>query len=182
MRAIARLVAAALLFPVLACQRTPEAPPSQPNRPSAQALARLAIIQRFRPPVDGLLTDAMIDRYARYHAASKNHPEADAARLLAFDADELTWVRARILEALAALDTRKVRAASEESYARAIASLKRTRDSARDRETVKSLTEQIAALEKERSSLKTLESMPASIQANARRVAARRAEVEAAIQ
>jgi len=120
----------------------------------------------------------MIDRYVRIRAAAKGRSETEAARGFGMDSDELVWVRARVVEALAALDARKVRSASEESYSRAIASLKRTRDSAKEKETLRTLNEQITALEKEKASLKTLEGLPASIMANSRRVAARRTALE----
>src|SRR5262249_37927528 len=178
MRAIACLALAALFLLAPACRQSREAPRPL-NQPSA-ALGRLAIAPRFQPPADGQLTDAMIDRYVRIRAAAKGRSETEAARGFGMDSDELVWVRARILEALAALDTRKVRSASEESYSRAIASLKRTRDSAKDKETLRALNEQIAALEKEKASLKNLEALPASILANARRVAPRRADLETA--
>src|SRR5262249_17287022 len=176
MRAIACLAPAALLLLALACGQSREAPRPL-DRPSA-ALGRLAIAPRFQPPADGQLTDAMIDRYVRIRAAAKGRSETEAARGFGMDSDELVWVRARIIEALAALDTRKVRMASEESYSRAIAPVRRTRDGARDKETLKTLNEQIAALEKEKASLKALEALPTPIVANSRRVAARRADLE----
>jgi hypothetical protein len=180
MRTIARLAPAALLLFALTCRRSPQAPDGI-DRPSAAALERLALGPRFQPPADGLLTDAMIDRYARIRAASKGGAAgAETARGFGVSSEELAWVEARIVEALAALDTRRLRNASEETYNRAIASLKRTRDSVRDREILRTLNDQIAALEKERASLKSLEAVPASILANSRRVAPRRAELEAA--
>ena len=180
MRTIARLAPAALLLFSLACRRSPQAAGGA-ERPSAAALEKLAIRPRFQPPADGLLTDAMIDRYARIRAASKGWPaEAETARGFGVTSEELAWVQARVVEALAALDTHRLRSASEETYNRAIASLKRTRDSARDRETLRGLNDQIAALEKEKASLKSLDALPGSILANSRRVAPRRAELEAA--
>ena len=100
--------------------------------------------------------------------------------LCGVDVDEFAWVHGRILEAVVALDTRRWRSASDETYAHAIASLKQARDSIRDKESSRRLNEQIGALEKERASLKNLETLPAEIAANARRVAPRRAEIEAA--
>jgi hypothetical protein len=180
MRTIARLAPAALLLFALTCRRSPQAPGGI-ERPSAAALERLAIRPRFQPPADGLLTDAMIDRYARIHAASKGGTvEAENARGFGVSSEELAWVQARVVEALAALDMHRLRNGSEETYNRAIASLKRTRDSVRERETLKTLNDQIAALEKEKASLKSLDALPASILANSRRVAPRRAELEAA--
>jgi hypothetical protein len=180
MRTIARLAPAALLLFALTCRRSPQEPGGV-ERPSAAALERLAIGPRFQPPADGLLTDAMIDRYARIRAASRSWPaEAETARGFGVTSEELAWVQARVVEALVALDSHRLRNASEEVYNRAIASLKRTRDSARDRETLKALNDQIAALEKEKASLKSLDALPASILANSRRVAPRRAELEPA--
>jgi hypothetical protein len=178
MRAIACLAPVAMSLFGLACRESPQT--THPlDRPSA-ALGRLAIAPRFQPPADGQLTDAMIDRYVRTRAAAKGRSEIEAARGFGMDSDELVWVRARIIEALAALDSRKIRNASEESYSRAIASLRRARETVKDKETLKTLNEQIAALEKEKASLKTLETLPASIMANSRRVAPRRADLEIA--
>ena len=167
-----------LLTCCLACRGASKSPPPASPRPRA-ALERLAIVTRFRPPADGLLTDRQIDLYLRVRRAAKSQSEEEAARALGVDRDELAWVRARILEAVVALEMRHVRGASDEAYARAIASLKQTREAVRDKDSAKTLNEQIAALERERASLKGLEALPVEIASNARRVAARRAEIEA---
>ena len=105
--------------------------------------------------------------------------ESDAARALGVDPDEFAWVRARIVEALVALDQSHVREASAETYARAIASLKETLRSVRDPQTARTIEGQIAALERERGGMRGADPLPADLAANARKVAARRAELEA---
>lgn len=103
----------------------------------------------------------------------------DAADAFHVDPDETIWVEARIREALAELDMRRVRAATEDSYARAIASLKQAREGVRDKESSRTLNEQIATLEKERASLKALDSATPVVVSNARRVSGRRTEIDA---
>lgn len=149
-----------------------------PDRPPAPAV-RIAPRFPFQPPADGLLTDAQLDRYIRVRRAFKGRSDEEAARAAGVGRDEFAWVRARIVEALVALDGRRVREASAETYARTIASLKETRRSVKDRETLRTLDEQIAALERERASVKRVESLPAAVAGNLRRVEARRAEIEA---
>ena len=156
--------------------------PASPPPPTGQAhagLPKLALIQRFRPPADGLLTDSMIDRYLKIHRSAQGQPEEDAASALRVDPDETVWVETRIREAVAALDTRRLRAETEDGYARAIASLKQARESIRDKESARTLNEQIATLEKERASLKALDSGTPELAANARRISGRRAEIDA---
>ncbi|HTD52465.1 MAG TPA: hypothetical protein VK780_05530 [Thermoanaerobaculia bacterium] len=179
MRTIRSWGTAALLLVSLACRGSRVSAPPPLGTPRA-ALRKLAMVPSFRPPADGLLTENMIDRYLQVRRAAKGRSEEEAARSLRVDVDEFAWVHGRILEAVVALDTRRWRSASDETYAHAIASLKQARDGIRDKESSKRLNEQIGALEKERASLKSLETLPAEIAANARRVASRRAEIEAA--
>lgn len=144
----------------------------------AAGRVRLAGVLPFRPPADGLVTEAELDRYIRVRRAAKGRSDEEAARAVGVDPEEFTWVRARIVEALVALDGRRIHEASAETYARTITSLKNTRKIVKDRETARTIDEQIAALEKERASFKRVEALPANVSSNARRVAARRAEIE----
>jgi hypothetical protein len=141
-------------------------------------LSKLALIQRFRPPADGLLTESMIDRYLKVRRPARGQPEADAASALHVDPDEIVWVEARIREALAELEARRLRAETEDGYARAIASLKQARESIRDKESVRTLNEQIGTLEKERASLKALDAGTPELVANARRISGHRSEID----
>jgi len=177
MSVIRRGAGAAFLLLFFGCSK-PASPPAQTGQARAK-LSKLALIQRFRPPADGLLTDAMIDRYLKVRRAARGQPEEDAASALRADPGETVWVEARIREALAELDTRRLRAETEDGYARAISSLKQARESIRDKESARTLNEQIATLEKERASLKTLDSGTPGLAANARRVSSRRAEIDA---
>ena len=61
--------------------------------------------------------------------------DAEKARGLGVDPAEFDWVRARIIEALSALDSRKVADAGLEPYTRAIASLREARVAAGDPRT-----------------------------------------------
>ena len=169
----ALLASAILAWSLGACRK--DAPAGAPS----PALARIEGLARFRPPADGLLTPAQVDRYIRVRRAARGRPGAEAARAVGVDPEEYSWVRTRVIEALVALDTRKVRMSSEETYAKTIAAMRVARQSARDREVLRALDEQIAGLERERTSLKQMETLPSSIAENAKRLAARRAEIEA---
>ncbi len=134
---------------------------------------------RFRPPADGLLSNGQLDLYVRVRRAAHGRSDEDAARAVGADPEEFSWVRARIVEALVTLDTRRVRATAEETYARTLAALNETRKSVKDKDTLRTIDEQIAGLEKERASWKRAEALPAAVASNAARVAARRAEIDA---
>ncbi|HMF09473.1 MAG TPA: hypothetical protein VKJ00_10085 [Thermoanaerobaculia bacterium] len=164
---------AAAACAVNACRR------EQSPRPLPPRAARLAAVFRFQPPPDGHLTEAQLDRYLRVRHSSAGRSDLQAARSAGVDPDEYAWVRARVIEALVSLDSHKVRSASEETYAKTIASLKKARQSARDRETQKTLDEQIAGLERERAGLKQVDAAPISVTLNAKLIARRRAEIEA---
>lgn len=154
-----------------------QAPPS--SRTPAARLREVGLPLRFRPPADGILTDAQLDRYLRVRRAAKGRTDREAARAVGVDPDEFAWVRGRVIEAAVALDTRRVASAAEGTYARTIASLRESRRSARSPETIRAIDEQIAGLERERASLGRLPPLPPAVAANARRVAARRAEIDA---
>jgi hypothetical protein len=163
-------VAAFVALSVIGCEQ-------KPGRTPGQAAAALKGLVRFRPPADGLITQTELDRYIRVRRGSRGRTEVEAARAVGVDLDEYAWVRARVIEALVALDTRKVRAASEETYVKTIAALRRARQDSRVGQ--RTLEEQIAALERERASLKQIDTPPVAVALNAKRVAPRRAEIEA---
>ena len=146
----------------------------------AAASAEAALRPDFVPPADRRLTDRHLDLYVKVRRAARERSESDAARALGVDPDEFAWVRARIIEALVALDESRVRQAAAETYARTIASLRQTLRSVRDPQTARTVESQIAALERERAGMRAPDALPADVAANARKVAARRAELEAA--
>lgn len=133
----------------------------------------------FEPPADGLLAPGHIDLYLKVRRAAKGRPDSDAARAVGALPEEFAWARGRITEALVALDARRVRQASAGVYARSLASLRETARALRDPVQLRELEEQIAALERERSTLSAPEKLPPGIAENARRVAARLAEIQA---
>jgi hypothetical protein len=155
---------------------------SKEDRPAAArpAASRIIAARKFAPPSDGLLTDSQIDRYIAVRRAARGRTEADAAQALAVDPDEQAWVRARVLEAFVALDEKRVRGSSAETYTRTLAKLHETRAAVKDPLTARTIDEQIAALEKERAAWKKPEPSSPSTAANARRLEKRRAEIEAA--
>ena len=154
-----------------------DAKPAAPTR--AGGAAALVAEPGFEPPPDRLLTERHLDLYVKVRRAAKDRSEADAARALGIDPDEFAWVRARIIEALVARDEARVRSASAGTYDRTIASLKKTLESVRDRETARTIQSQIAALERERGGMRSADPLPNDIAANARLVGTRRAELEA---
>jgi hypothetical protein len=158
-----------------ACRQSKTKPPAVSGAP-APFLPR-----HFEPPADGLLTDRHFDLYAKVRRAARDRSEADAARALGVDPDEFAWIRARIVEALVALDASRVRDASAQTYTRAIASLRNTLKSVRDPRTSRTVEAQIAALERERSGMRQADPLPAALSANIRKVAGRRSEIEAAL-
>ena len=148
------------------------------RRLARQSRASLNATLRFQPPADGVITDAQLERYIRVRRGAKARTDSDAARAVGVDPDEVAWVRARVDEALIEADSRRVRAASDEVYARTIASLRETRKSVRDAASARSVDEQIAGLERERATLRRPSSAPPAVIENARKVAARRADLE----
>ena len=132
---------------------------------------------RFSPPVDGLLKDAQIDLFLRVRQAAGRRPPSEVAEEMRVDPDELAWVRARIAEALLALDARQVSEAAADAYAAALARLRETRRTTSDAKVAARLDAEIASLEKERASVRR--PVPASAaMRNAAVVAVRRAEIE----
>jgi hypothetical protein len=157
----------------LSCRRGAGKSPAKPLLPGVPS------ILRFQPPADGLVTDAQLDRYVKARRAARGRGEEGASRAVGVDPEEFAWVKARIIEALVYLETAQVRGAAEGTYSRTIASLKEASKGAKDRETTRKLEEQIAALEKERAGLKAPDNAPPSVVANAKRIAPRRAELQA---
>ena len=153
--------------------------PTSGERPKGPREAAVALLMpRFRPPSDGRLTAEQLDRYVRVRRAARGRTDRDAARALGVDPDEFFWVRGRVFEALLELETQKVRSASDAVYARTVASLRESRKSARDPAIARTLDEQIAGLERERAAIRKPDAAPASVLANARLVAGRRADVD----
>ena len=154
------------------------------RKPSAAVrsagLGEAVLARSFSPPADGLLTDADLDLYLKVRRASKGRPDADAARAVGADPDRFTWIQARVVEALVALDARRIEEDAAETYGRTLASLRETRRSVRDAATANALDAKIAQLDRERAGLRRAETLPPRVAANSRRVAARQAEIAGA--
>ncbi len=181
----------AVLLAAGACGRAPR------KGTAGGGIPGVPVVLRFQPPADGLLTDAQIERFLRVRRAARGpgrpqgartppleatpRPRSDeeSARAVGVDPEEFAWVHARIVEALVSLDTSQVRSAAEATYARTIASMREAAGRVKDQETLRRMEEQIGGLERERGSLRAGEKPPAALAANARRVAPRRAEIEA---
>jgi hypothetical protein len=169
-------IAACTALCLVCCGR--HSPSSKTESGNTGAAPGVPAIARFRPPADGLLTDAEVERYIRVRRGARGRSEQEAARAVGVDPEELVWVRSRVVEALVFLDTAQVRTGAEATYARTIASLKEAVRSVKDRETLRRMNEQIALLERERANLKPPEAPPAAVAANARRLAPRRSDLE----
>ncbi len=176
-----RAVVAALSLSaaLLACRRDSRRPAVDPEKAIRQLPGgSLLPTPAFRPPADGILTADQVDRFLRVRRAAKGRTDAESARALGISPEEISWTRARIVEAMVALDERRVRESSAEVYAKTLATLRAARAGVTNAERAKALEEQIATLERERTSLRSTETPSPALAANMQRVAARRAEIE----
>jgi hypothetical protein len=167
------LLAVIAALPEASCRKL-EAPRLEAVR-AFQARVRPA----FVPAVDGLLTAGQIDTCLKVLRASGRRAPSDVAESMEVDPAEFAWVRARIAEALLALDARQVSDAAAETYASALARLRETRRAAKDPKTSARLDAEIAALEKERAALHRPVPLSAASR-NALLVAPHRVELERA--
>ena len=172
-RATFALLLALALVPAAACRKF-----EQKDLDAVRAL-RARALPRFRPPADGVVTDAQLDAFVRLRRAAGNRSEADAAAALGADPAEIAWVRARIVEALLALDAKQATEPVAESYGAAITRLRETRRSERDPKTAMRLDAEIAGLERERATLRKGDGQGPAAAKNAARIAPRRAELAA---
>ena len=172
-RAIFALLLAMALLSTAACRKL-----ESKDLDAVRAL-RARALPPFRPPADGLVTDAQLDAYVKLRRATGNRSEAEAVAALGADPAETAWVRARIAEALLALDAKQVTDTVSESYGAAIARLRETRRAERDAKTANRLDAEIAGLERERAALRKGEGPGPAVAKNAARVAPRRAELAA---
>ncbi len=168
----AALVVAAAALCALGCRKGGQAP----SLDAVRAI-RSRVEPRFRPPESGELTPAQIELYLKVRAAGGG-PQADSARALGVDPAELEWTRARIAEALVALDAREVREAALESFGKGIAALREARNASRDPRSTARLDAEIAALERERAIARRMDRLPPGAARNAALVAPRRGQLE----
>lgn len=152
----------------------------EPPRLDPVRALKTGVRPAFQPPADGLLKPADVDLFLKVRGQARSSSEAEAFRATGADQAEFAWVRARLREALLALDADRVAAAASEAYARGLAVLRDARKSARDPKTGARLDVEIATLERERATLRKSHPVAASLARNAALLAPRRAEVEAA--
>jgi hypothetical protein len=174
-RAAAALLAAAaaLTGPAAACRRV------DPQKLASVRRLSGRLAPRFTPPASGELTPAQIDLYLRVRRSGRHGSDVEAARALGIDPIEFVWVRARVLEALAYLDARRVQEGAAESYARSTAVLREARRETHDAKTASKLDAEIAVVERERSAARRPDPALAPGVRNADLVARRRAEIDA---
>ena len=176
-RLIAMRRCAAALFAAIAAWSAASCRKLETPRLEAVRALQARVRPGFSPPADGLLTNAQIDDYLKVLRASGRRPPSDVAGEVGVDSAELAWVRARIDEALLALDARQVTDAAAETYAATLARLRETRRTTRDTKAAARLDAEIAALEKERTALHRPVAASAASR-NAALIAPRRAELE----
>jgi hypothetical protein len=167
-------LALAALSGAFACRRI------EPEKLDPVRALRSRVEPRFRAPADGLLTQAQIDLFLRVRGQTGNASDAQAARALGIDPAEFVWIRARIVEALGALDSRLVVDAAIESNTRALAALRQARGATHDPKAMARLDAEIAGIEKQRASLRKADPPSPQLQRNGALVAPRRAQIEAA--
>jgi hypothetical protein len=185
MRDVAKAALAALLV-ASACGR-PAREAARAAAPPPVKTAAAALSVGFRPPSDGVVTDAQIEMFLRVRRAARaerasagpgsGRSDAEAAIALGVPTAEYDWVRARIVEALQVLDERRVRDSAAGTYAKALASIRETRRKVTDPETARTLEAQIAALEREAGASARAEKLPPPLAANVRKVSARMADI-----
>jgi hypothetical protein len=170
------LLAALLVLAAAACGRR-----EQEVSLDAVRTLRSRVEGRFEAPADGRLREAQIDLYLRVRReAGPAGSNAEAARALGVSPAEFDWARGRIVEALLALDAQKATSSALESYGRSIAALREVRrgaGNAAPRDAAK-LDGEIAALERERATLRASDPVAPGAAANAARIARRRTEIE----
>jgi hypothetical protein len=168
------LLGSAAVFGALACGRGEKRPEE------AVRAVRQRLEGRFVPPADGRLTDAQIDMFLRVRkAAVTEGSDSEAATRLAVSPAEFDWVRARIVEALLALDSRQASAGVFDAYGHAIEALREARRGAVDRASAAKVEGEISAFERERATLRRPDPLAAVVAANSAKVEKRRAEIEA---
>jgi hypothetical protein len=171
MRRILAALALSVLAAAPACRRL------ETSELDAVRALRARAGPRFQPPADGLLTDAQVDMFLRVRKAAGARPWSEVATEQGVDPAEFAWVRARIAEALVALDAKQVGDAAYDAYGSALARLREARRTTRDPHASARLDTEIATLERERSTLRRTEAAsPAS--RNATRIAGRRTELD----
>ncbi len=172
-RPTAALLLALTALPGAACRKL------EPRDLDAVRALRARALPRFQPPADGVVTDAQLDAYLKLKRAAGSRSESDTAAALGVDPAEIAWVRARIVEALLALESKQVTDTVFDSYGAAIARLRETRRSERDPKVAARLDAEIAGLERERAALRKGDGPGAAAAKNAARIAPRRAELAA---
>ena len=168
------LLAVAAMPGVFACRRIERA-----KLDPVRAL-RSRVEPRFGAPADGLLTQAQVEMFLRVRRQVGSASVAEAARGMGIDPAEFVWTRARIVEALGALDSARVVDAAIESNTRALAALRQARGATHDPKAMTRLDGEIAGIERQRASLRKADPLPPQLRRNAALVAPRRAEIESA--
>jgi hypothetical protein len=169
---LALAVAAASAF--AACRRI------EPAKLDPVRALRRHVEPRFKAPEDGLLTPAQVDLFLRVRREAGSGSVAEVAGAMRIDPAEFVWVRARIVEALGALDSARVVDAAAESSSRALVALRQARAATHDPKAITRLDGEIAGIEKQRAALRRADPLSPVLQKNAALVAPRRAEIESA--
>lgn len=150
-----RLVSVVLLMTLVSCGRARE---PEDRRPTVSARSRA-----YMPPADGRLTDAQVAKYVAFlqnrarltsgdpdlESDSRSDRDAEAARSLGVNPDEIRWIGQKVLDARIRIGEKEAERRNLETYRATIASLKKALDASTDPATRSTVFRQMTELERE---------------------------------
>lgn len=150
-----RLLLVASLMVLVSCGAPRE---TENGRPGAPARPRA-----YMPPADGRLTDAQVAKYVAFlqnrarlspaeadsEGESRVDREAEAARSLGVNPDEIRWIGQKVLEARIRIGEKEAERRNLDTYRATIVSLRKALDASTDPATRSTVSRQIGELEKE---------------------------------
>lgn len=150
-----RLALVASLMVLVSCGAPRE---TQTRGPGAAARPRA-----YMPPADGRLTEAQVSKYVAFlqnrarlssgasdsEGDSRVDREAEAARSLGVNPDEIRWIGQKVLEARIRIGEKEAERRNLETYRATLVSLRKALDASTDPATRSTVSRQIAELEKE---------------------------------
>lgn len=150
-----RLLLVASLMVLVSCG----APRETENRgPGAAARPRA-----YMPPADGRLTESQVAKYVAFlqnrarlspaeadsEGESRIDREAEAARSLGVNPDEIRWIGQKVLEARIRIAEKEAQRRNLDTYRATVVSLRKALDASTDPATRSTVSRQIGELEKE---------------------------------
>ena len=134
-----------------------------PRESANRKPAEIARPRAYTPPADGRLTEAQIAKYVAFlqnrarlspaepdaESESRGDRDAEAARSLGVNPDEMRWIGQKILEARIRIGEKEAERRNLETYRATLASLRKALDASTDPATRSTVSRQIAELERE---------------------------------